>query len=87
MMDKPFKIVNGDVVLLSDAEVAEREALVESDRIRIFRDSKIYSIQAKEASITPRRLRDALLTDAGKLWLEAVEAEIAQLRIELAGVQ
>ena len=36
-----------------------------------------------EATITPRRLRDALANDAGKAWVAAVEALIATERGKL----
>ena len=36
-----------------------------------------------EASITPRRLREALLTEEGKQWLADVEAQIAAYRSQL----
>lgn len=36
-----------------------------------------------EATVTPRRMREAVLTDAGKAWLENVDASIADLRKRL----
>lgn len=36
-----------------------------------------------EASVTPRRLRDAVLSDQGKAWLQALEDSIKQLRSKL----
>ena len=33
-----------------------------------------------EASVTDRRLREAMLTDAGRAWLADVDAQIAALR-------
>lgn len=38
------------------------------------------AIAAIEATITPRRMREALLTTEGKNWLKTQEAEIAKLR-------
>jgi hypothetical protein len=40
-------------------------------------------IVALESKITQRRLREALLTDAGKSWLENIETELAALRAQL----
>ena len=40
-------------------------------------------IQRLEATITPRRLRDALANDAGKKWVADVEALIATERSKL----
>jgi hypothetical protein len=37
-------------------------------------------IRTIEATITPRRLREAVLTAEGKTWLEAADAQIAALR-------
>lgn len=37
-------------------------------------------IRDLEASQTPRRQREALLTDEGKAWMQGVEDEIAALR-------
>lgn len=37
-------------------------------------------IIAIEATITPRRLRDAVLTVEGKAWLETTDAQISALR-------
>lgn len=36
-----------------------------------------------ESTVTQRRYREALLTDAGKLWLEDVESQIDNLRQQL----
>ena len=41
------------------------------------------NILTLEATITPRRLRDALANDAGKSWVAAVEAKIATERGKL----
>lgn len=37
-----------------------------------------------EATITPRRMREAMLTDAGKAWLTDIDTHIASLRSQLA---
>jgi|DEB19_MinimDraft_3_1074340.scaffolds.fasta_scaffold24088_2 hypothetical protein len=37
-------------------------------------------IRNLEAQITPRRLREAVLTPEGKAWLEGIEAQISALR-------
>ena len=41
------------------------------------------TIKQLESTITPRRLRDALASDAGKSWVAAVEAKIATERGKL----
>lgn len=43
----------------------------------------IAQIVQLEITITPRRLREATLTDAGKSWLESVDTHIAALRAQL----
>jgi hypothetical protein len=40
-------------------------------------------IRNLEATITPRRLREAVLTPEGKAWLEDVEAQIDAFRAQL----
>lgn len=40
----------------------------------------VQAIADKEAEITSRRLREAVLTAEGASWLAAKEAEIAELR-------
>ena len=37
-------------------------------------------IRNLEASVTPRRLREAVLTEEGKAWLANIESQIATLR-------
>jgi hypothetical protein len=37
-------------------------------------------IRNLEASVTPRRIREAVLTEEGKIWLANIEAQIAVLR-------
>jgi hypothetical protein len=36
-----------------------------------------------ELEITPRRIREALVSDEGKTWLEAKEAEMAAVRTQI----
>ncbi len=45
--------------------------------------STLDKIRAIEARVTPRRLREAITTDAGKAWLANIEAEIATERAKL----
>lgn len=40
----------------------------------------LSAITALESSVTPRRIREAVTTDAGKTWLVAVDSQIAALR-------
>lgn len=43
----------------------------------------LREIAALEATVTQRRMREAALTDQGKTWLAAVDAQIAALRVQL----
>ena len=43
----------------------------------------IQAIYDLESEITPRRIRESILTQSGAEWLEAKEAEIQALRDEL----
>jgi len=45
--------------------------------------SPYIKIQKLESQITSRRLRDAILTEAGRQWLDDIESEIEALRGEL----
>jgi hypothetical protein len=40
----------------------------------------LSTISALEASVSPRRLREAVTTDAGKTWMAAIDTQIANLR-------
>lgn len=40
-------------------------------------------IKQLEEKVTDRRLREAVLTEEGELWLLGIESEIAQLRAQL----
>jgi hypothetical protein len=46
-------------------------------------DSIESQIQLLEATITPRRLREATLTKDGKTWLTDIDTQIATLRGQL----
>ena len=40
----------------------------------------LSAITALESSVTPRRIREAVTTDAGKTWMASIDAQIADLR-------
>lgn len=40
----------------------------------------LSAITALESTVTPRRIREAVTTDAGKTWMAAIDAQIAGLR-------
>jgi len=48
---------------------------------------KVLTVQEQivelEAQQTPRRLREAVLTEDGELWLTSIEAQITALRAQL----
>ena len=62
------------------AAKAARETVVPTER-----DMLVAQIGEIEASVTPRRLREAVLTEEGRAWLGGVEAEIARLRQKTRG--
>jgi len=75
-----------------DAEIgaaATRVLSLEEDRelTGIKADDATRAVMAKiigiEAKITPRRLREAVMTVAGRTWLGSVEAQIALARAKL----
>jgi hypothetical protein len=68
-------------VVDADAKtVTFNKSASDTDTARIIVMSKIFSL---EAEVTPRRLRDAVLTSDGKTWLANKEAEIATERAKL----
>ena len=40
----------------------------------------LSAITALESTVTPRRIREAVTTDAGKTWMASIDAQIADLR-------
>lgn len=73
-------VINGELVELSDAEVAElaaQQASMVDPNAAI--DAQIFAL---EATVTQRRLREAALTETGKAWLADVDAQIAALRAQ-----
>lgn len=57
------------------AEIEQRQASPE-----IVNAPILSTITALEASVSPRRIREAVTTDAGKTWMVAIDAQIAGLR-------
>ena len=57
------------------AEIEQRKASPQSVNAPI-----LSTITALESTVTPRRIREAVTTDAGKTWLVAVDSQIAALR-------
>ena len=80
-------LVNGSLwtgIDVSDLEV-HTQALTEDQYNQLLQDEllPLDKIAQLEATITPRRLRDALASDAGKSWVADVEALIATERSKL----
>jgi anti-sigma28 factor (negative regulator of flagellin synthesis) len=71
------------VVPLTIEEQAEYDAnvpvAVEFSRVAEIR----AAIKALEMQVTPRRLRDAVLTEEGKAWLQNIEDQIAVERAKI----
>ena len=78
-----MKNVNGiDVPCTTEecAEIAAREAAWEDGRAA---REAMQQIAALEGQVTQRRMREAALTDEGKVWLSAIEDQIKGLRSKL----
>ena len=76
------KLVNGELVDLTPEEEAQREADYLADQAHIEANRVLNEIIALEATITPRRTREAILgTDNG--WLTDIELQIQELRGQL----
>lgn len=63
----------------SDKEIELTPEQVEARRVKGI----IRQIEAIEATVTPRRYREAALTTEGKVWLQSKEDEIAALRAQI----
>ena len=73
----------GETVELTDEENAEIDAREQEwANGQISRDA-LVAIADLEAEITPRRMREALLSEEGKTWLTNKESEIATERAKL----
>lgn len=76
------KLVNGELVDLTPEEEAQREADYLAEQAHIEANRVLNEIIALEATITPRRTREAILgTDNG--WLADIELKIQELRGKL----
>lgn len=62
------------------SNLAARQA---ESEVAAARQSILNQIEAIEASVTQRRLREAVLTENGATWLSDRESEIAALRAQL----
>lgn len=62
------------------------DALCAAHAKMFARTSILMDIKELESQQTPRRLREASLTDAGRAWLENLDEQIAAKRAELAGL-
>ena len=75
--------IDGKQVTLTDDEQKAREAeeaTFEAGRTAMEAQQEITRL---ESEITPRRLRDSVLTSDGKTWLENKEKEIGVERAKL----
>lgn len=73
---------SGPVPLTADEEAdfaqREQQAIAAAARNAILRQ-----IAALEATVTARRVRESILTEAGAAWLADVDQQIAALRAQL----
>jgi hypothetical protein len=61
-----------------DGNILDQAELVISPR-----NEALQQIAALEGQVTQRRMREAALTDEGKVWLAAIEDQIKGLRSKL----
>jgi hypothetical protein len=93
--NKLYFVPNG-CVPVNDQEVrslmmAERSQSAQAQSLRveektedeIERERILFQMAEIERQITPRRLREAILTDGGRAWLMNWEMELQELRNEL----
>jgi hypothetical protein len=67
-------------VMVTRAVVPWTQAEIDADLAAKARSTALSQITALEATVTQRRLREAVTTDAGKTWLAGVDAQISALR-------
>lgn len=72
-------IVDGQITVRPKGEA---EALV--DNRKLANEAVYAQIRELEATQTPRRLRDAALTEDGRVWLVELEAKIHALRLSMS---
>lgn len=77
------KLVNGELVDLTPEEEAQREAEYLAEQAQAEKNRILSDIYALEASVTPRRQREAILA-IDTTWLADIEIQIGQLRQQLA---
>jgi hypothetical protein len=70
-------------VAMTAEETAEYEIMLAQIAAEAPSRNRMLSIWNLESSVTPRRIREAALTQAGKDWLADVDAQIAALRAQL----
>lgn len=80
---QPHKLIDGiPVILISDEISALNEINNKWQQLQIKRDV-LLKIRNLEDSVTPRRIREACLTDDAKQWLSNVNNQIITLRGQL----
>jgi len=72
-----------DNVVTVQKEIASPEEIAAAEAARTLKNETLKNIDNLEGQITPRRLRDAVLTSDGATWLADKEAEILIERSKL----
>lgn len=80
-MPRTYK-VNGQTFTMTAEEESARDAEEQAWADGEVARNAMAEIERLEATVTQRRIR-AMTTDAGKQWMEEVEAKIAQERSKL----
>ena len=78
---------DANIADLWDGVKFSKPVLTADEIAKITRDAILSQIASRESSITPRRMREATLTEAGRTWLASVDSDIAKLREKLYTVQ
>lgn len=79
----PFKIIDGVEIDLLSQEVSILQNNLSSWNEGQTKRDALVQIKVLESSATPRRIREAVLTDAGKKWLNDIDTQIQTLRGQL----
>jgi len=82
---RPHGMRDGVPYYLTEVEIADRAQSDADWAAAASQRAALEQILALEATATPRRLREAALTEEGRTWLQDLDMQIAALRVILHG--
>ena len=79
---KPHRLLDGVPQYLNEQEIAELRIKQAANAVRAARENILQQIQDLETLVTPRRLREAILS-GDKSFIQTIESDIQALRTQL----